>query len=88
VRLSNAGSLVHGIHVHGHSFKIIATDGNPVPPVAQLVMDTVLIGPDLSFSREYQISGKRRGHGLTTKADDGCCKCRDKSRTAAWVVSG
>jgi FtsP/CotA-like multicopper oxidase with cupredoxin domain len=45
VRLINAGSLVHTIHSHGHSFKIVATDGNPVPPVAQLTKDSVTLGP-------------------------------------------
>jgi FtsP/CotA-like multicopper oxidase with cupredoxin domain len=45
VRLINAGSLPHAVHLHGHSFKVIAIDGNPVPPAAQLTKDTVLIGP-------------------------------------------
>ena len=31
VRLINTGNLPHPIHTHGHSFKIVATDGNPVP---------------------------------------------------------
>ena len=45
VRLINAGALVHTIHPHGHSFKIIATDGNFVPPANQLVKDSVTLGP-------------------------------------------
>jgi plastocyanin len=45
IRLINAGSLMHTIHSHGHSFKIVATDGNPVPPAAQLTKDSVTIGP-------------------------------------------
>jgi len=45
IRLINLGNLVHAMHLHGHSFRIIATDGNPVPPAAQLTKDTVLIGP-------------------------------------------
>jgi len=45
IRLIHAGSIPHPVHVHGHSFKIVATDGNPVPEVAQLTKDTVLIGP-------------------------------------------
>ena len=34
IRLINAGNLPHPFHTHGHSFKIVATDGNPVraPP--------------------------------------------------------
>jgi FtsP/CotA-like multicopper oxidase with cupredoxin domain len=52
VRLINAGSLPHAVHLHGHSFKIIATDGNPVPPAAQLTKDTVLIGPAERYDLE------------------------------------
>ncbi len=52
IRLVNAGSLVHAIHLHGQSFKIIATDGNPVPPAAQLTKDTVLIGPAERYDLE------------------------------------
>jgi FtsP/CotA-like multicopper oxidase with cupredoxin domain len=45
IRLINAGSIMHTIHTHGHSFKIVATDGNPVPEVAQLTKDSVTLGP-------------------------------------------
>ena len=45
VRLINAGTMAHPIHLHGHSFKIVATDGNPVPEAAQLTKDTVLVAP-------------------------------------------
>jgi FtsP/CotA-like multicopper oxidase with cupredoxin domain len=53
IRLINAGTLAHPFHTHGHSFKIVATDGNPVPEAAQITKDTVLIAPgeryDLAF---------------------------------------
>ena len=45
IRLINAGNLAHPFHTHGHSFRIVATDGNPVPPAAQLTKDTVLVAP-------------------------------------------
>lgn len=45
IRLMNAGNLPHTIHTHGHNFKLVATDGNPIPEAAQLVKDTILIGP-------------------------------------------
>jgi FtsP/CotA-like multicopper oxidase with cupredoxin domain/plastocyanin len=45
LRLINAGNLVHAMHLHGHSFRIVATDGNPVPDAQHLLKDTVLIGP-------------------------------------------
>ena len=52
IRLMNAGALPHPFHTHGHSFKIVATDGNPVPEVAQLTKDTVLIGPAERYDLE------------------------------------
>jgi FtsP/CotA-like multicopper oxidase with cupredoxin domain len=59
VRLINAGNLVHAIHLHGQSFRIIATDGNPVPPAAQLTKDTVLIGPAERY--DLEIDGTNPG---------------------------
>ena len=54
VRLINAGSLVHTMHTHGQSFKIVATDGNPVPPAAQLTKDSVSIGPGERYDLEIE----------------------------------
>jgi FtsP/CotA-like multicopper oxidase with cupredoxin domain/plastocyanin len=45
LRLINAGNLPHAMHLHGQSFSIVATDGNPVPAGQRVVKDTVLIGP-------------------------------------------
>jgi len=52
IRLINAGNQVHAMHTHGHSFTVIATDGNPVPPAARVVKDTVLIGPAERYDLE------------------------------------
>jgi len=52
IRLINMGSLAHPIHLHGHLFKIVATDGNPVPPAAQLTKDTVFIAPGERYDIE------------------------------------
>ncbi|MEA2597988.1 MAG: hypothetical protein QOF01_4457 [Thermomicrobiales bacterium] len=56
IRLVNAGTMAHPFHTHGHSFKIVATDGNPVPKAAQLTKDTVLIAPgeryDIAFEAD------------------------------------
>jgi FtsP/CotA-like multicopper oxidase with cupredoxin domain len=54
IRVINAGSLPHAIHLHGMSFLVIATDGNPVPPAAQLRKDTVLIGPAERYDLEVE----------------------------------
>lgn len=52
LRLINAGARPHPIHIHGHNFRIVATDGNPVPPAAQMTKDTVLIGPAERYDLE------------------------------------
>jgi plastocyanin len=49
LRLINLGNLPHAIHLHGHTFTIVATDGNPVPPGGQWRKDTVMIGPGERF---------------------------------------
>jgi FtsP/CotA-like multicopper oxidase with cupredoxin domain len=41
---SNSG-FIHPMHVHGGPFRIVETDGYPVPEAAQLVKDTVNVGP-------------------------------------------
>jgi FtsP/CotA-like multicopper oxidase with cupredoxin domain len=53
LRLVNVGHLLHSMHTHGHSFKIIATDGNPVPPAAQWIKDTVTLGPGERYDIEF-----------------------------------
>jgi FtsP/CotA-like multicopper oxidase with cupredoxin domain len=52
LRLIHTGAIPHPIHTHGHSFRIVATDGNPVPEVAQWTKDTVLIGPAERYDLE------------------------------------
>jgi plastocyanin len=53
IRLINAGNMPHPFHTHGHSFKIVATDGNPVPEAAQVTKDTVLIAPGERYDIEF-----------------------------------
>lgn len=43
IRLVNAGSDVHSIHLHGHHFQVVATDGRNIP--SPETKDTVTIGP-------------------------------------------
>jgi plastocyanin len=54
IRLVNAGTMAHPFHTHGHTFKIVATDGNPVPPGAQLLKDTVMIAPGERYDLEFE----------------------------------
>lgn len=53
VRLIGAGQFEHPMHLHGMSFKIVATDGNPVPDVAQLTKDTLPVHPGERFDIEF-----------------------------------
>jgi manganese oxidase len=41
---TNTG-FIHPMHIHGGPFRIIETDGSPVPPDGQWVKDTVNVGP-------------------------------------------
>lgn len=59
IRLLNAGTLPHAIHLHGQSFTIVATDGNPVPPGGRLLKDTVLLGPGERY--DLEVLGERPG---------------------------
>ena len=37
--------FIHPMHIHGGPFRIVETDGYPVPAAAQLTKDTVNVGP-------------------------------------------
>jgi plastocyanin len=52
LRVINAGNLVHAMHLHGHSFSVVATDGNPVPEGQRWLKDTILIGPGERYDLE------------------------------------
>jgi len=43
VRIINSGYQPHAMHLHGHHFQVIASDGRPLP--APLEKDTVEVGP-------------------------------------------
>ena len=43
----------HPIHVHGHSFKVTATDGGPLSPSAQWVETTVHVPPGTTRDVEF-----------------------------------
>jgi len=53
LRMINAGHLAHPIHMHGHSFKIVATDGNPIPMGMEWIKDSLLIGPSERYDLEF-----------------------------------
>lgn len=45
LRIVNAGAFAHPVHVHGAPFKVIASDGHPIPATAQLTKDTIQVAP-------------------------------------------
>ena len=45
LRFIGSGAFAHPMHIHGGPFQIVATDGNPVPPAAQLTKDSVNVSP-------------------------------------------
>lgn len=53
LRFIGAGQFAHPMHVHGFPFKIVATDGHPVPPAAQLTKDTVNVTPGERYDVEF-----------------------------------
>ncbi|MBE3571126.1 MAG: multicopper oxidase family protein, partial [Bacillales bacterium] len=52
-RLINAGYITHHIHLHGHAFKVVATDGNPIHH-PQLVKNRLIpIAPGERYDIEF-----------------------------------
>ncbi len=49
LRFIGSGQFIHPMHLHGQPFKIVATDGNPVPEAAQLTKNTLLVGPGETY---------------------------------------
>ena len=45
--------MVHPMHSHGYATRIVATDGYPVEG-AQLIKDTVTIGPGERYDLEFK----------------------------------
>jgi len=43
--IGSNNNFIHPMHVHGGPFTIVETDGYPVPEGAQLIKDTVNVGP-------------------------------------------
>lgn len=53
LRIVGSGQFIHPMHLHGQPFKIVETDGYPVPEAAQLTKDTVLVGPGERYDVEF-----------------------------------
>lgn len=53
IRVANVSQESHPIHLHGHSFKIVATDGGDIPETAQWPETTVLVAPGQTRDVEF-----------------------------------
>lgn len=53
LRFIAIGQFIHPMHLHGVPFKIVATDGHPVPEPAQLTKDTVSVAPGERYDVEF-----------------------------------
>lgn len=53
IRLGNVGQEDHPIHIHGHQFKVVATDGGDIPASAQWSETTVLVAPGQTRTFEF-----------------------------------
>jgi manganese oxidase len=53
LRLIAIGQFIHPMHLHGLPFKVIATDGHPVPEAVQLTKDTVSVAPGERYDIEF-----------------------------------
>jgi len=54
IRFINAGSsTIHPMHLHGHQFKVVAVDGNPIPEVAQLTRNVQPVLPGETYDIEF-----------------------------------
>lgn len=53
LRFVGTGQFAHPMHLHGMPFKIVATDGHPVPEAAQLTKDTVNVAPGERYDVEF-----------------------------------
>lgn len=56
LRFASIGQFVHPMHLHGMPFKIVATDGHPVPEVAQLTKDTISVAPGERYDIEFVVT--------------------------------
>lgn len=53
IRFGNVAQDCHPIHLHGHSFKIVATDGGDIPDSAQWPETTVTVCPGQTRDVEF-----------------------------------
>ncbi|WLD92015.1 multicopper oxidase family protein [Alkalihalobacillus sp. AL-G] len=53
LRLINAGFMSHKIHLHGHEFKVVSTDGQPINNPASIHGQMISIAPGERYDIEF-----------------------------------
>ncbi len=53
LRFIGIGQFIHPMHLHGMAFRIVATDGHPVPEAVQLTKDTISVAPGERYDVEF-----------------------------------
>lgn len=57
IRIGNLAQDCHPIHIHGHSFRVVATDGGDIPESAQWPETTVVVCPGQTRDIEFTAAG-------------------------------
>ena len=77
IRIGNVAQDTHPIHLHGHSFKVVATDGGDIPESAQWPETTVLVAPgqtrDIEFiaiEGDWALHCHKRHHPMNAMGHD------------------
>ena len=77
IRIANVAQETHPIHLHGHSFRVVATDGGDIPESAQWPETTVLVAPgqtrDFEFIAnpgDWALHCHRRHHPMNAMGHD------------------
>lgn len=77
IRLGNVGQESHPIHLHGHTFKIVATDAGNIPEAAQWPETTAVVFPgqtrDIEFianAGDWAFHCHRRHHPMNAMGHD------------------
>ncbi len=77
IRFGNVGQESHPIHLHGHTFKVTATDGGTIPPSGRWPETTVVVFPgqtrDIEFvatAGDWALHCHRRHHPMNAMSHD------------------
>lgn len=74
LRLINAGYIVHQMHLHGHEFKVISTDGQPLSNPAVIKDQVLSVAPgeryDIEFTADNPGSWLLEEHGYDQRSEN------------------